>query len=118
MDFLSRLFKQPVINQLEPAEVNTMAGQSPRPILLDVRTPQEYKQGHIKGAELIPLDQLAQQLKRISKEREIICICQSGSRSISAARHLISQGYTASNMRGGISRWARAGLPLKTGMGK
>jgi rhodanese-related sulfurtransferase len=55
MDFLSRLFNQSAINQVDPAQVKTMISQSPRPFLLDVRTPGEYKQGHVSGAELIPL---------------------------------------------------------------
>ena len=118
MDFISQLFNRPTVNQLEPAQVQSMITQSPRPYLLDVRTPQEYKQGHVNGAELIPLDELAVKLARIPKTREIICICASGSRSSTAARSLIAQGYKASNMRGGMSRWVRAGLPVKTGLGK
>jgi phage shock protein E len=118
MDFLTRLFNQPAINQLEPAQVQKMAVQSPRPFLLDVRSPQEYKEGHIQGTELIPLNELSDKLSRIPKDREVICICHSGNRSSVAARRLISQGYRVSNMKGGMSRWARAGLPMKTGTSK
>ena len=118
MDFITRFFNQPAINQLEPAQVQALVGQSPKPYLLDVRTPAEYKQAHINGSELIPLDELDTKIARLPKEREIVCICATGSRSISAARHLSAQGYKVSNMKGGISRWVRAGLPVKTGMGK
>jgi rhodanese-related sulfurtransferase len=86
--------------------------------LLDVRTPGEYKQGHIQGAELIPVDELTSKMARIPKGREIICICESGSRSSVAARLLSTQGYKISNMRGGMSHWIRAGLPVKTGLNK
>jgi len=118
MDFLSQLFNRPAINQIEPAQVKTMLSQSPRPFLLDVRTPGEYKQGHVSGAELIPLNELSAKKGRIPKERDVICICASGSRSGAAARQLSSLGYKVSNMRGGMSRWTRDGLPVKTGMGK
>lgn len=118
MDFFTKLFNQPSINQLEPGEVQTLASRSPRPYLLDVRTPGEYKQGHVVGAELIPLDELHTRMARIPKEREIICICASGSRSIAAARRLSTQGYKVSNLRGGMGRWVRAGLPVKTGLAK
>jgi rhodanese-related sulfurtransferase len=118
MDFLSQLFNSSAINQLEPAQVSTLMTQSPRPYLLDVRTTGEYKQGHISGAELIPLDELSAKIKRLPKEREIICVCESGSRSSVAARHLSEQGYKVSNLRGGMSRWIRAGLPIKTGLAK
>lgn len=118
MDFLSQLLGSSTISQLEPAQVSALITQSPKPYLLDVRTPGEYKQGHISGAELIPLDELSTKIKRLPKEREIICICESGSRSSVAARHLSEQGYKVSNLRGGMSRWIRAGLPIKTGMAK
>jgi rhodanese-related sulfurtransferase len=118
MDFLSQLFNQPGINQLEPAQVHALVTQSPKPFLLDVRTPGEYKQGHINGAELIPVDEISSKMARIPKGREIICICESGSRSSIAAHQLSAQGYKISNMRGGMSRWIRAGLPVKTGMNK
>ena len=118
MDFLSQLFNRPAISQIDPAQVKTMLSQTPRPFLLDVRTPGEYKQGHASGAELIPLDELSAKKGRIPKERDVICICESGSRSGSAARQLSALGYKVSNMRGGMSRWIRDGLPVKSGMGK
>lgn len=118
MDFLSQLFNASTISQVEPAQVSAMITQSPKPYVLDVRTPGEYKQGHINGAELIPLDELPAKIKRLPKEREIICVCESGSRSSVAARHLSEQGYKVSNLRGGMSRWIRAGLPVKTGLAK
>jgi rhodanese-related sulfurtransferase len=118
MDFFSQLFNRPAMNQVEPAQVQEMLAQSPRPFLLDVRTPGEYKEGHVSGAELIPLDELAAKKGRIPKDQEVICICASGSRSDAAARQLSSLGYKVSNMRGGMSRWIRAGLPVKSGMAK
>jgi rhodanese-related sulfurtransferase len=118
MDFISSLFTSSSVTLVEPQDVQTLVGQSPKPYLLDVRTPEEYKQGHISGAELIPLDELASKMSKLPKEREIVCICESGSRSSMAARHLSAQGYKVKNMRGGMSRWVRAGLPVKKGMAK
>ncbi len=63
MDLLSQIFNRPAINQVEPAQVQEMLAGSPRPFLLDVRTPEEYKQGHVSGAELIPLDELDSKTK-------------------------------------------------------
>ena len=118
MGLLSQLFNPGGISQLDPSQVQTMISQSSRPYLLDVRTPGEYKQGHINGAELIPLDELSAKMARLPKGREIICICESGSRSSVAARRLKAQGYTVSNMRGGMGHWVRSGLPVKTGLAK
>jgi rhodanese-related sulfurtransferase len=118
MGLFSQLFNRPAINHVEPAQVKVMMAQSPRPFLLDVRTPGEYKQGRVSGAELIPLDELFDKLGRIPKERDVICICESGNRSYAAARKLSSLGYKVSNMKGGMSRWIHAGLPVKSGMAK
>ena len=118
MNFLSHIFNLTGIPQLEPSQVQAMISQSSRPYLLDVRTPGEYKQGHVNGAELIPLDELSARMTWLPKGREIICICESGSRSSVAARHLQAQGYKVSNMRGGMGRWTRAGLPVKKGQAK
>ncbi len=118
MDLLAQIFNRPAINQVEPTQVQELLAQAPRPYLLDVRTPEEYKQGHVSGAELIPLNELTAKQSRIPKDREVICICASGSRSSAAARQLSSQGYKVSNLRGGMNRWVHAGLPVKSGMAK
>ena len=118
MNLFNWLFNRPAVEQLEPAQVHTLAFQSPRPYLLDVRTPQEYKLKHINGAELIPLEELSAKMTRLPKARKIICICESGSRSRVASRRLAAQGYQVANMRGGMAGWAHAKLPVKTGMGK
>jgi rhodanese-related sulfurtransferase len=118
MNLFSQLFNKPAIEQVEPAQVQTLLSQSPRPFLLDVRNPDEYKQGHVAGAKLIPLPELSAKLSQIPKDQVVICVCASGSRSSAAARQLSSQGYRVSNLRGGMSSWVRSGLPVKTGLAK
>jgi len=100
-------------NNIEPAEANTKMQAKPAPILLDVREPEEFREGHAPGAKLIPLGELAKRIKELPKDREILCICASGSRSSVATRQLIGLGYTALNVRGGMMGWYRAGLPIK-----
>ncbi len=118
MGFLSIFSNHSDINQLEPQQLQAMISQLAQPYLLDVRSPQEYQQAHIQGAELIPLDELPHKMNRIPKNRQVICICASGSRSSAAANHLSSAGYQVSNLRGGMFNWMRADLPVKTGLGK
>ena len=118
MDFFTRLFQKSTVTQLEPEQVQALIGQHPHPVLLDVRTPQEYKEYHISGAQLIPLNELSDKLKRIPRDREVVCVCASGSRSSSAARRLEKEGYKVSNMKGGMARWMKSGLPVKKGMAK
>jgi rhodanese-related sulfurtransferase len=62
-------------------------------IILDVRTPSEFAQGHIKGSVNIPLQNLKQNLGKISENKVIITCCASGMRSGSAKTLLRSNGY-------------------------
>ena len=74
---------------------------------IDVRTSREYKGNHIKGFQNIPLEQLAQRANNLSKEKEVIVICQSGMRSKSASKTLKKLGFTkVINVKGGMNAWS------------
>ena len=62
--------------------------------IVDVRSPGEYKSGHVRGSVNIPLDTLQNNLSRISKSKPVITCCASGMRSGSARSLLLSAGYT------------------------
>lgn len=74
---------------------------------IDVRTPGEFKGNHIKGFKNIPLNQIDQTaLKELSKEKEVVVICQSGMRSQNASKTLKKLGFTqVINVQGGMSAW-------------
>jgi|SRR5690625_4556652 len=74
---------------------------------IDVRTPGEFKGNHIRGFKNIPLHQLSEQAnKDLSKENEVIVICQSGMRSQKASKVLKKMGFTkVTNVRGGMGAW-------------
>jgi rhodanese-related sulfurtransferase len=75
--------------------------------LLDVRTNEEYKAGHIEDSIHIPLDQLGDRMKEIRKLQEpIVAYCRSGRRSGIAARMMESQGFEAYN-GGGMNKLKR-----------
>lgn len=114
MSFFDMLFggSAPAV---DAAAAQTKLQTKPAPFVLDVRQPEEFNAAHIAGATLIPLGELKTRLKKLPKDREIICVCASGSRSGSATRQLIDAGYNAVNLRGGMSSWQRAGLPIKRG---
>lgn len=86
--------------------------QSGSPVLLDVRTNAERERKSIKGSLHIPLHELGRRMEELEKHKskEIICYCQSGSRSFSAAARLKKFGFTVANMNGGISEWNSSGL--------
>jgi phage shock protein E len=62
--------------------------------IIDVRTKEEFKSGHLKGSINIPLDKLTTNLGKISKTKPVILCCASGMRSSSAKSILKSNGYS------------------------
>jgi rhodanese-related sulfurtransferase len=82
--------------------------------LIDVREVYEYKRGHAKGAKNIPLSQLQQRVKEIPQDRDVLLICQSGNRSMQAARFLQQHGISrVSNVTGGTITWLSQKLPME-----
>jgi rhodanese-related sulfurtransferase len=114
MNLFESLFGKPV-STVNAAELSDRLKNGKRPVVIDVRQPDEYRTGHIAGAKLIPLNQLNSRIKELPQNREIICVCASGNRSGSATRMLVKAGYNAVNMRGGMISWRRANLPVKKG---
>jgi sulfur-carrier protein adenylyltransferase/sulfurtransferase len=114
MNILSRIFGAPTL-EISAVEVKQGAGKKDSPLLLDVRQPDEFRAGHVTGAKLIPLNELEKRVGELPRDRKIICICRSGSRSGAATRMLAKAGYDVANMRGGMIAWNQAGLPVKKG---
>ena len=83
--------------------------------VLDVREVDEYLDGHVPGAPLIPLGQLPERWSEISVEGELLVICKVGGRSRKAAEFLRVQGIDAVNIAGGTLAWIEAGRAVVTG---
>ncbi len=66
-------------------------------VIVDVRTPGEFSQGHVKGSINIPLQHLAAQVNKIPKGKPVITCCASGMRSASGKSILGNLGYEAYN---------------------
>ena len=91
--------------------------KSPSAVVLDVRTPAEYAEGHIDGALLIDWrsgDFLAKADSLLPRDKTIAIYCRSGRRSAEAAAQLAPKGYKLVNLKGGIIAWQAAGRPLTT----
>jgi CoA-disulfide reductase len=87
-------------------------------ILVDVRTPQEYHglKGHIRGTKLVSLSELMYNIELLKdyKDKEIVVICEAGSRSMMAAQLLVRAGFKdVRNLRGGMALWNRKGFPIE-----
>lgn len=86
-------------------------------LVLDVREQSEYDAGHVLNSRLIPLGKLKQRTGELEKHKDkpIVVVCRSGSRSATACALLGKQGFSqAYNLAGGVLAWQKAKLPLET----
>jgi rhodanese-related sulfurtransferase len=79
-------------------------------VLLDVRPPEEFEAGHIKGARSIPLDELEERLAELPAEREVVAYCRGPfcAYAHEAVRHLRAEGRRARRLEGGWPEWRLA----------
>ena len=79
-----------------------------KPLLLDVREPWEDKVCRIGGSLLAPMQTIPQRMSELDMQRDIVCICHHGGRSMNAAMFLERHGFASVfNLTGGVDAWAR-----------
>ena len=86
------------------------------PPVIDVRTPDEYRAGHVPGAINIPLQEFQQRFDELSayRDKEVVLYCESGMRASHGARWLESKGFEDLRfLDGHMSAWREAGLPTE-----
>jgi adenylyltransferase/sulfurtransferase len=97
------------MSEITPAEFKKQWDAGRRPVLIDVRQPDEWEVCNLQefGAKLIPLGEIPQRFAEIPKDGDIVVQCRSGGRSAQAQKFLLAQGYTqVQNLSGGILRWS------------
>lgn len=109
--------------QLTPDEFDAKIKQTPSYIVLDVRTPEEYGNGHLDGATNIDFrnPNFTSNTKVINKNKAVFVYCLSGGRSSAAAKVLADEGFkNVYELKGGMTKWLAANKPtVKTeGMSK
>ncbi len=92
-----------------PTELATRI-ESDEVTLIDVRSDEEWKAGHIPQAEHQFLGRLPETMAKLTHEKPIVAQCQSGARSAIAASLLQAAGLNVINLSGGFSAWSAAGL--------
>lgn len=101
-----------------PREINVRQAReklSGGAFFLDVRESGEWDVMRVPGAVLIPLGQLPNRLNQIPRDKEIVIVCASGSRSRTALDIVRKAGFEkSSSMSGGVLLWRRVGYPLET----
>ncbi|SFL53376.1 rhodanese-like domain-containing protein [Salibacterium qingdaonense] len=103
------------IEQLEKEEVKSISGKNEKnPIVIDVREPSEYVEGHIPGVPLLPMNQVPEVVDQLDKDREYLLVCRSGGRSQHTALYFKDNGIeNVKNFAGGMLAWDEE---MNTGM--
>ncbi len=95
-----------VVSYISPQELKAKLGDDIQ--LIDIRTPQEFAQGHIPGAKLINFfdADFKQQMSKLDKNKELYIYCRSGHRSGNATAYLKTAGFPKiHDLKGGINNW-------------
>jgi len=100
------------VKSITPEEVYDIITNSGDYLIVDVRTEDEFNQGHIEGAMLLPVQELEDRLDELPLEKPLIVYCRSGSRSRTAADILVANGFIMVYDMGGISSWTSRGYPV------
>ena len=103
-------------DSIEASELATRIGSESAPIVLDVRTADEFAAGHIPGAINVPHAELGERLPTLGLplDAEIVVHCESGRRAGIAETILLESGYTrVRDLDGHMKGWRAEGLPLE-----
>ncbi len=103
-------------NAIRAADLNALLAENPDILLVDVRTADEFEEGHLAGAINVPLIELTDHLDLLPDlNRDMVVYCGSGHRSAIAMTLLNLLGYqNAKSLLGGVKAWTAAELPITT----
>jgi len=96
------------MQQITAAELSQrlQSGEN-RPLLLDVREPNEFSFCHIEGSVNLPMAKVFAEISELNPQQETVVICHHGMRSAQIANFLITNGFSkVSNLSGGVAAWA------------
>jgi adenylyltransferase/sulfurtransferase len=104
------------IDEVDAARAGALLDSDQPPLLLDVRERDEWEEGHIPGAQLVPRGNLESRIEQAAPDRQrpILLYCAAGNRSAFAAKTLEELGYEhVSSLAGGYNDWKRNGLAVE-----
>jgi rhodanese-related sulfurtransferase len=104
------------IPSIDVRDAERRQAEEPGAIIVDVRESNEFAAIRVEGSALYPLSTFVHRFNELPRDRPLLLLCQSGSRSLAATAHLLRNGWPeVVNVAGGIDAWQRAGLPVRTG---
>jgi rhodanese-related sulfurtransferase len=83
------------------------------PLVLDVRSAEEFASGHVPDARNVAYDQVAARLAELGPPREVVVYCERGPRASKAAAVLSAAGFAVRHLTGDMRGWREAGLPIE-----
>ncbi len=109
---MSQQLNHSVCPHVEAAEIASLNGEF---VLVDVRSPIEFETEHIAGSVNVPLDSLDSRYDEVPRQGQLVVVCRSGKRAERGALTLMGRGYRPKVLKGGLSAWRKAGLPIMEG---
>ncbi len=98
----------------DPATFRELVNEK-KGVVLDVRTPGEYAEGHLPGAMDIDFlsDDFSEKVEKLDRDTTYLVYCRSGHRSHQAAKRMEEMGFKVVNMKGGIMNWQNEGYEIE-----
>jgi rhodanese-related sulfurtransferase len=104
----------PLFRTVTPQEAQAMIAQRKELLVIDVRGPEELKEGFIANSQLVPFWEIAKGQRTLPSDHPLLLVCAVGGRSYAVGQYLSQKGYReVYNLQGGIDNWKRNGLPLQ-----
>ena len=99
---------------IRASELHALRQSGTAPVVIDVRTAEEYASGHIRGAVNIPFDEVAQRIAEIDAPHGVALYCMVGPRARKGESALLDRGYEkVLHLEGGLAAWLAEGLPVE-----
>lgn len=119
-DRLLRTMYRHTVPTVQPAALAQQLRQPVRPLLLDTRTPAEFKVSHLQGAQFVNADSLAtEHFEGVARSQPVVVYCSVGYRSERLGERLHALGFQhVSNLYGGMFEWVNEGYPVYNSQGQ
>ncbi len=105
---------QEIVPTLSPDDLYEKRQSGPAPLVLDVRTPEEFRLGHIPGAVNIPHTELASRIGEVQQSHAVVLYCMLGPRARLGEKTLLDAGVgNVFHLDGGLHAWQQAGFPVE-----
>ena len=103
-----------IVPTISPDDLYEQRQSGPPPLVLDVRTPEEFRLGHIPGAVNIPHTELASRIGEVQQSHAVVLYCMLGPRARLGEKTLLDAGVeNVLHLDGGLHAWQQAGFPVE-----